>query len=93
VPSSGPVRAENTWVQQTEMYYTVEEVAIIFRRGKDWVWAQSRDRKIPHHRLGRTYRFSNGDLKELAAKTAVVIKMPEEDDDLVPSKARRRRIA
>jgi excisionase family DNA binding protein len=58
-------------MQQTETYYTVEQVAIMLSRGKDWVWAQCRDRKIPHHKLGRSYRFTDGDLKALAAQSAV----------------------
>ena len=80
-------------MEQSETYYTVEQVAIMLSRGKDWVWAQCRDRKISHHKLGRTYRFSDGDLKDLAAHTAVVTRSPQADDDLVPSKAQRRRIA
>ena len=80
-------------MQQTETYYTVEQVAILLSRGQDWVWAQCRDRKIPHHKLGRSYRFSDGDLKHLAAQTAVVTRTPQADDDLMPSRAQRRRIA
>ena len=80
-------------MQQTETYYTVEQVAIMLSRGNDWVWAQCRDRKIPHHKLGRAYRFTDGDLKEFGAQTAVVARTPEADDDLVPSKALRRRMA
>jgi len=38
--------------------------------GQDWVWAQCRERKIPHHKLGRSYRFTDGDLKALAAQSA-----------------------
>jgi excisionase family DNA binding protein len=85
---SDPVRAEKTRMQQTETYYTVEQVAIMLSRGKDWVWAQCRDRKIPHHKLGRSYRFTDGDLKALAAQSAVT--PGETDYELLTSKGERR---
>lgn len=79
-------------MQQTETYYTVEQVAVILSRGKDWVWAQCRAQKMPHHKIGRTYRFADADLRELMFQTAVVTKTAEGDDNPVPSKERRRRM-
>jgi len=71
-------------------YYTVEEVAQMLNRGKDWVWEQCRNRTIPHHKLGRVYRFTEDDLRALAIQTAVTPAEPEQADELLPSKARRR---
>lgn len=55
-------------------YYTVEQVSEQTGMGKDWLWAQCRDRKIAHHRFGRTYRFSADDLRQLMTATAVTPK-------------------
>jgi excisionase family DNA binding protein len=55
-------------------YYTVEQVSEQTGMSKDWLWQQCRDRKIPHHRLGRTYRFTADDLANLQAATAVAPK-------------------
>ena len=54
------VTAETTAMDLT--YYTVEQVSEQTGMGKDWLWQQCRDRKIAHHRLGRTYRFTADDL-------------------------------
>lgn len=52
-------------------YYTVEQVSALTGMGKDWLWKQCADRKIPHHRFGRSYRFTVEDLAALKQATAV----------------------
>jgi excisionase family DNA binding protein len=53
-------------------YYTVEQVSELTGMGKDWLWKQCADRRIPHHRFGRSYRFTVEDLRQLQQATAVI---------------------
>jgi len=70
-------------------YYGVEQVSEMLGRSRDWVWAQCRECKIPHHRIGRSYRFTADDLKQLMANTAVV-PIESGEDMLLSSRAERR---
>ena len=67
-------------------FYTVEEVAELTQMSPKWLWRQCREEKIPHHRFGTgqrcRYRFSEEDLRRLAAGTRVEA---ASDDELVPS--------
>jgi excisionase family DNA binding protein len=82
-----------------ETYYTVDQVAEILSRSSSWVYAQCRQRKIPHHRLGRGYRLTEDDLREYATQTRVPAVpppvyascVPVDCYDLVPSSELRRR--
>ena len=71
-------------------FHTVEEVAAMLGHGPDWVWAQCRNGTIAHHKLGRSYRFTDDDVAHLAAQTAVPVTVPEPDVNPVPSKERAR---
>jgi excisionase family DNA binding protein len=43
-------------------YWTVEQVAELTGMGIKWLRAQCHDGLIPHHRFGRSYRFTAQDL-------------------------------
>lgn len=58
---------------QPTRYHTVEEVAELTGMSVKWLWGQCRDRKIPHNRFGRRYRFSDEDLATLHAQTRVEV--------------------
>ena len=60
--------------------YTVEEVAEITGMSKHWLWRQCRNKAVPHHSMGRRYRFSEADLRALFDSTRV----DAVEDDLVP---------
>lgn len=36
-----------------------------------WLLAQARERRVPHHRLGRQVRFSEAQIREILAATEV----------------------
>lgn len=52
-------------------YYTVKQVSTMTGMSTDWLWKQLREERLPHHRLGGSYRFTASDLQALAAQTAV----------------------
>ena len=88
-----------TSVVMPEAYYTVDQVAGIFARSTSWVYAQCHQQKIPHHRLGNGFRFTEDDLGEYATQTRVPVIpapvyaacVPVDCYDLVPSRELRRR--
>jgi excisionase family DNA binding protein len=51
--------------------WTVREVSELARVSESWIYRQCRAQAIPHHRLGRRYRFTDQDLRGLMAQTAV----------------------
>ncbi|GAA3027744.1 helix-turn-helix domain-containing protein [Streptosporangium longisporum] len=56
-----------------QLLYTPQEAAKIVRMSKHWLVTQANKEEIPHHRLGRYYRFSREDLiaiKDMYAKPA-----------------------
>lgn len=77
----------------SERYYTIEDVVELTQMGKDWLWEQCREKKIPHHRFGTKqrphYRFTAEDLAALRAKTAVVPETADPLAELVPTGPRR----
>jgi excisionase family DNA binding protein len=81
------------------MYYTVDQVAATFGRSSSWVYAQCHQQKIPHHRLGNGFRFTEDDLREYATQTRVPVIpapvyaacVPVDMYDVVPSSELRRR--
>lgn len=54
------------------VYYTVAEAASLIGRSEDWLWQQCRNRKVPHHRAGRNYRFTYADIEAIDASLAPV---------------------
>jgi predicted DNA-binding transcriptional regulator AlpA len=52
-------------------FLTMAQVAKFTGMSPDWLWAQCRTSAVAHHRFGRSYRFSQQDLRDLAAQTAV----------------------
>lgn len=57
-------------------FYTAQQVAAKTGLGVDWLWKQAREKKIPHHRLGGRYRWTENDLTALADMTAVAQEAP-----------------
>ncbi|WP_369820373.1 helix-turn-helix domain-containing protein [Phycicoccus sp. Soil803] len=51
--------------------YTIAEVSELTRMSEYWLREQCRERRIAHHRLGRSYRLSESDLGQLAAESRV----------------------
>jgi predicted DNA-binding transcriptional regulator AlpA len=58
-------------------FYTGQQVSSMTGMGIDWIWQQARLGKIPHHKLGGRYRWTDGDLAALTAQTAVAPKTTE----------------
>lgn len=56
----------------TNTYLSVSEVAARIGRSKDWLWAQCRDRKVPHHRQGRNYVFTPADVEAIVTMVTPV---------------------
>ncbi len=67
-------------------WYTVEEVAELTQMSPMWIWRQCREERIPHHRFGKgqgvRYRFSDEDLRRLAAEPRLEASTA---DELVPA--------
>ena len=51
-------------------YWTIEQVAELTGMGIKWLRAQCHDGQIPHHRFGRSYRFTPKDIEDLATQSA-----------------------
>lgn len=64
-----PRRPTDTCVVENR-YWTVEQVAELTGMGVKWLRAQCHDGQIPHHRFGRSYRFTPKDIEELGAQNA-----------------------
>jgi predicted DNA-binding transcriptional regulator AlpA len=58
-------------------FYTALQVSTMTGMGVDWIWQQARTGRIPHHKLGGRYRWTDGDLAALTAQTAVAPKATE----------------
>ena len=65
---------------QPTRYHTAEEVAELTGMSVKWLWRQCRDKKIPHNKFGRSYRFSDEDLVAFGAQTRVEVA----SDELLP---------
>ena len=52
--------------------YTIAEVSELTRMSEYWLREQCRELRIAHHRLGRSYRLSESDLRQLANETRVL---------------------
>ncbi len=51
--------------------HTPEEVAPLVGKSPRWLKDQARRREIPHHKVGHSYRFSDANIAEIIASTAV----------------------
>ena len=58
-------------------FYTAQQVSAMTGMGVDWLWRQARLGKIPHHKFGGRYRWTDDDLAALTAQTAVAPKATE----------------
>jgi predicted DNA-binding transcriptional regulator AlpA len=54
-------------------FYTAQQVSAMTSLGVDWIWRQARLGKIPHHKLGGRYRWTEEDIADLKAATAVPV--------------------
>jgi predicted DNA-binding transcriptional regulator AlpA len=59
------------------IFYTAQQVSAMTSLGVTWLWKQCREGKIPHHKLGGRYRWTDDDLAALTAQTAVAPKATE----------------
>lgn len=50
---------------------TTEQLADILSVSQKTVWKLCRDKKIPHHKIERSYRFTESDVLTILAETAV----------------------
>lgn len=69
--------------------YTVAEVAKLTRMSEYWLRQQCREARIPHHRLGRNYRFSDSDVAQLLERSRVETRPEPEEQALTPTRHRR----
>jgi excisionase family DNA binding protein len=70
-------------------FLTIDQVSKCTGMSTKWLWSQCRIGAIPHHRFGRSYRFSEQDLLDLDAQTAVSPAARGEVDRLAPTGGRR----
>jgi hypothetical protein len=45
--------------------YTLEEAATILRRKPNWLYAKTKDRVVPHRRLGKFIAFTQADIEAI----------------------------
>ena len=50
-------------------FFTIEEVADATQMSRAGLWRQCRDGKVAHHKMGRSYRFSESDLLNFISET------------------------
>lgn len=72
-------------LRSMETFYTAQQVSQMTSMTVDWLWRQARDKKIPHHKLGGRYRWTESDLSALAEQSAVA-PTGADDDDLTPAR-------
>ncbi|MBX6169379.1 MAG: helix-turn-helix domain-containing protein [Thermobispora bispora] len=63
-------RSTDTPREVEQLLYTPREAAGIVRMSAYWLTSKARAKQIPHHRIGRLYRFSMEDLKAIQAMYA-----------------------
>jgi len=49
-------------VSKTNHFLTVSEAAALLQVPRSWVYRKTSERKIPHRKIGKHVRFSEGDL-------------------------------
>jgi hypothetical protein len=52
----------------------VEELAAFLKHTPDWVYAQCRASRLPHHRFGKLYVFTPDDVAAIFAATVVKVR-------------------
>jgi len=55
---------------ENEAFYTVDEMATKLKVEKRFIYLHTKSGKLPHHRIGRTIRFTNGDFEEILKQSA-----------------------
>lgn len=79
-----PPAGTGRFVRASDELLTAEEVADVLGMGVDWVYAQTRARKIPHIRLGRYRRYR---------RESIQAWLTELEDQTLPRHAKRPRTA
>ena len=69
--------------------FTVAEVAELTQMSEYWLRQQCREARIPHHRLGRIYRFSESDLAQLLSESRVQTRTDPCEPALTPTRHHR----
>lgn len=65
-----PRSTNNVAPEVDQMLYTPEEASDIIRLTPHWLVKSAREGRIPHHRIGKLYRFSRENLDEIKRTTA-----------------------
>lgn len=66
----------------------VEDLGVLLKHTPDWVRAQCRAGRLPHHKIGKLYVFTADDVAEILAATAVAIRS-EDPPPAAPIRRRR----
>ena len=69
--------------------YTIAQVAELTQMSEYWLRQQCREARIPHHRLGRSYRFSESDLTQLLSESRVQTRPDPRERALTPTRHQR----
>jgi excisionase family DNA binding protein len=69
--------------------YTIAEVAELTRMSEYWLREQCRQARVPHHRLGRSYRFTEFDLAQLLRESRVQARPDPCEQALTPTRHQR----
>lgn len=68
----------------------VDDVGVLLKHTPDWVRAECRAGRLPHHKIGRIYVFTEADIAEILAATAVPARVSDRDER--PARRRRGRL-
>lgn len=66
-----------------------DELGTLLRHTPDWVRAEARAGRLPHHKIGKVYVFTPDDVEAILAATAVPVRPA---DPPAPATPRRRRL-
>jgi hypothetical protein len=66
-----------------------DEVGALLRHTREWVRAECRAGRLPHHKVGQRYVFTDADIAEILAATAVSVR---DDPPPMPARTGRRRL-
>jgi hypothetical protein len=67
----------------------VDDLGVLLKHTPDWVRAQCRAGRLPHHKIGKRYVFTPEDVTEILTATAVKAR-PELPAQPVPRRSGRR---
>lgn len=65
-----------------------DDLGVLLKHTPDWIRAEARAGRLPHHKVGKLYVFTPDDVAEILAATAVSTRPPDPPE---PVTVRRRR--